>query len=445
MIFRSAYLLCLVTIFGIAGCSNTTSEAPSARGNDASAAPIEVAAFQGGYGIDFFEQAAKELSDKTGAKVTVEGSPRIWEQLRPRFIAGNPPDVTWPGWNMDYWALIYDGQLLALDEALDGPAYEGTGTWRESFEPSLLKLGMHEGKTYMMPYHYNVMGWWYDPKVFAANGWAPPKTYEELLTLGEQIKAKGIAPLTFQGQYPYYMLYGFLFPWVISAGGMQAMDNMQNLEPGAWNAPAVIKAASMIAELRDKGFFQKGAMGLSHTESQTEFLQGRAAMIPCGTWLYAEMKETMPPSAAIEFMRVPMLAKGVGDPTALQIGIEPWVVPIKAKNAPGGIEYLKYITSLPKAKQFVEEKGTLMGIRGTDEAEVPAHLREAAKAFQESKAVFSAEYRMWYPAFGKEVENAMAALLNGQITPAQFGERCEREAEKVRNDSSIKKHRYQSS
>jgi len=402
---------------------------------------VEVQAFQGGYGLDFYQAAAAEFSKESGTDVKVEGNPRVWEQLRPRFVAGNPPDLAYPGWGLDHWALAEEGQLMDLNEALDTKPYKGEGTWRETFEPAILKLGQLEGKQYVLPYFFNVLGWWYNPDVFAKNNWTVPQTWDELLTLCDKINAAGIAPITFQGQYPYYMIEGMLLPWVMSLGGAEAVRNCQNLEPGAWTSDSVLDAARMIAELRDRGFFQKGATALSHTESQQAFLQGRAAMIPCGTWLYAEMKDVMPPNAKMKFMLPPVVDHGMGEPTAIMISIEPWMVPSGAKNPQGGIDFFKYMTSLDKAKQFVEQKGTLMSIKGSDKAKLPEVLIEPAERFRTSKAVWSVQYRQWYTAFDTEMQNALTSMLNGEATPEQFCQRVEAAAQKTRNDNSIAKHK----
>ncbi|HEY0868606.1 MAG TPA: extracellular solute-binding protein [Fimbriimonas sp.] len=403
---------------------------------------LEVVAFKGGYGIDFYEQAAKEFAAKNqGLDVKVDGNPRVWEQLKPKLVAGSPPDLMYPGWGMDHWALVEEGQLMELDKALDSPAYDGQGKWRDTFEESILKLGQKNGKQYVLPYFFNMQGWWYNPDTFAKNGWDVPKTYDELLALCEKIKAKGIAPITFQGKYPYYMIEGMLLPWTQSLGGKQAVDDMQNLVPGAWKSASVLQAAKMIDELRAKGYYQKGAVGLSHTESQTEFLNGKAALIPCGTWLYSEMQKVMPPEAKMQFMLPPAVKDGKGDPTAIQISIEPWMVPKDAKNASAAISFFKFLTSLPKAKEFVEQKATLMAIKGSDQANLPATLVEPAKAFRESKTVWSYIMRQWYPSLETEVENALTSMLNAEITPEQFCDRAEAAAEKVRKDDSIAKHK----
>lgn len=416
--------------------------APLAKAGEPLKGSLEVAAFKGGYGIDFYEQCAKEFQAKSpDLKIEVSGDPRIWEKLRPRFVGGNPPDLTFPGWGMDHWALAEEDQLLDLGPALKEKAAEGDKTWGETFDPNVLKLGQLEGKQYVLPYYVMLYGWWFDPGVFAKHGWTPPKTYKELLDLCAKIKAAGIAPLTFQGKYPYYMIDGMLLPWAYSIGGADAIKSAQNLEPGAWKSPAMLQAAKQIKELADKGFFENGAVALSHTESQSDFLNGKAAMIPCGTWLYSEMEKTMPKGAKMEFFLPPVVEGGKGDPSTLLIGIEPWMVPKAGKNPTAAIEFFKYMTSISKAKEFVQKKGTLMSIIGSDETTLPEVLKAPAAAFKGSKELWAVQYRQWYPEFNKEIENGLTSMLNGEATPEQFCDRVEAAAEKTRKDDSIKKHK----
>lgn len=420
-------------------------QAPVAGPGTSLGTTLDVAAFQGGYGIDFYEAAAKEFGAKhPDLKITLKGNPRIWEQLRPRLVGGTPPDLMFPGWGMDHWALVEEGQLLALDDALAAPADGNSGTsWRDTFEPALLKLGESDGHQWMLPYYFNVMGWWYDPGVFARRGWTPPRTYQELLTLAPKIVAAGMAPITFQGKYPYYMIEGMLLPWAHSVGGAEAVRDAQNLVPGAWKSPAMLRAAEMIRELDEKGFFQKGAVAMSHTEAQQEFLQGRAAMVPCGTWLASEMRDVKPPNARMEYFLPPVVDGAKGDPSAVIISVEPWMFPAQAKNPAGAVALFRHMTSLPVAKQFVKEKATLMAIKGSDEGDLPAELRGPARVFRESKTVYATPYRQWYPAFQTELENALTALLNRELTPQQFVERAEAAAEAVRKDDSVRKHQVQ--
>ena len=178
----------------------------------------------------------------------------------------------------------------------------------------------------------------------------------------------------------------------------------------------------MIDELNKKGYLQAGAVGMSHTESQTQFVNGKAAMIPCGSWLPSEMKEVTPPTAKMQFFLPPVVDGGKGDTSTMLIGVEPWMIPNDAKNPEAGIELFRYMTSLPKAKEFVETKNTLMAIKGSDEVKLPEVLVPQSAAL-------------------KDIEGALTSMLNGELTPQQFVDRCEAAAEKTRKDSSIPKYK----
>jgi N-acetylglucosamine transport system substrate-binding protein len=405
---------------------------------------LEVASFQGGFGLDFFEYAAREYEKAhPNVKINLWGNPRVWEQLRPRFIKGNPPDLSWPGWGMDYWGLVAEGKVLPMDKYLETKAYGQDKKWIDTFDMRLLNKGKYEGHYYIMPYNQNVFGWWYNVDMFKQHGWQPPKTYDELLVLCEKIKNAGIAPITFQGRYPAYMLRGFLFPWAISEGGLQAFNDAQNLKPGAWKSPAFLKAANMVAELRDKGYFQKGAMGMSHTEAQMEFVLGRAAMIPCGTWLGSEMKDQLPAGFHMAFINPPVIEGGKGDPTITSAGVETWIIPMDGKNHDIAADFFKFMTSLDMAKKFVIQKNTLMAIKGSDDQKLPPDLVGAAQCAAKASALWDADYANWYQTMRKDIESAMAALLNKEKTPEQALDAMEKIAQATAKDTSIPKHKVE--
>jgi N-acetylglucosamine transport system substrate-binding protein len=431
--------LLLVLVPMVLLCAAGCGKKESAKGGQIQ---LEVAAFEGGFGLDFFEYAAREY-EKThpNVKIKVWGNPRVWEQLRPSFVAGDVPDLTWPGWGMDMWALVYEGKITEMDKYLATKAWDQGKPWKDTFVPYLLDKGKFNGHYYILPYNNNVSGWWYNVDMFKQHGWTAPKTYEELLVLCDKIKKTGIAPITFQGKYPYYMLRGFLIPWAISAGGIQAYNDAQNLKPGAWTSPAFLKAAQMVKELRDKGCFQRGAMGMDHTGSQMEFVLRRAAMIPCGTWLGSEMKKQMPASFHMEFFNVPMLRDGKGDPGALSVGPETWIIPKEAKHPDVAADFYKFMTSLDMARKFVTRKNTLMSVVGANEVKLNKDLVDAARYMGNAKTIWDMDYQTWYPSLGKASESAMAALLNGEVSPEECLQRIEKAADEVRSDKSIPKHR----
>ncbi len=459
----SFFGLALLTI-GLIGCSPDKVESNSSTGTNSSNSDVadpsglkltmaptdapkpngtaEVQAFKGGYGIDFFQRVAADYNKAhPGSTVTVDGNPKIWDQLKPRIANGTPPDLMFPGWGMDHWALAEEGLVYDLGDVLKTPGADGKTPWGETFNPDLLKLGQLDGKQVALPLYLMMYGWWYDPDVFAKNGWSAPKTWSELMELAPKIKAKGMAPITFQGQYPYYMIYGMLMPWIQGHGGMAAINDCQNMVPGAWKSDSVLKAAKMIEELRDKGYFEDGAVSLTHTQAQTNFLKGKAAMVPCGTWIKPEMKEILNPGQRMTFFLPPAVDGGKGEPSALQVDIEPWLVPVKAKNPQLGIDYFKLMTSLENAQRFVKEKATFMAIKGSNDVELPEELKAPAAALKDSKAVWSIKFRQWYKTFEKELEDSLTALVTKKLSAEQFCDRVEKAADALREDDQITKHK----
>ncbi|MCC6483293.1 MAG: extracellular solute-binding protein [Armatimonadetes bacterium] len=415
---------------------------------------IEVAVFNGGFGIDFFKEKAREFEQKFPEKLTppgatrplsirVWGTPRVWEELRPRFVKGNVPDITWPGWGMDYWKLVSEEQVQPFDKWLEEKAYGQDTTWKDTFDSKLLNRGRYNGHHYLIPINNNVYGWWYDENLFNKNGWAPPKSYPELLDVCAKIKKSGIAPITYQGKYPYYVMSGFLFPWAISIGGIDTYNDAQDLVPGAWKSPAFLQAAELIVELREKGYFADGALGKTHLQAQTDFANGKAALIPCGTWLSNENKQDFAahPQFKLQFLPPPIIPGGKGDPTTLGSGTEDWVLPTRSAHPDMAVEYFKFLMSLESQREWVRDKKTLSPIKGAENTDIPPELATAARYFNRAKSVWSTQYQQWYPGLKDSTDDAMRRLLGGELSAQQFVDQLERGAEKIRSDRSIIKHK----
>ena len=111
---------------------------------------VEVPIFEGGAGLDFFFFAAREYEKvRPDVQVDLYGDPRIADKVRVRILEGSFPEVSNAGLN--YWSLIRNGEILSLDDYLDGPSWDGDRTWRASFLPGSLDRYEYEGKIYAFP------------------------------------------------------------------------------------------------------------------------------------------------------------------------------------------------------------------------------------------------------------------------------------------------------
>ena len=64
---------------------------------------------------------------------------------------------------------------------------------------------------------YTISGIWYSKPAFDKAGYTYPKTWDEMLTLCEQIKKEGKqSPWTYQGKYPYY-IWGIVWNMLVYA------------------------------------------------------------------------------------------------------------------------------------------------------------------------------------------------------------------------------------
>ena len=95
--------------------------------------------------------------------------------------------------------------------------------------------------------------------------------------------------------------------------GPDRYNDQKNLVPGSFDNPEFIEALSNAQRIA-LNYFQPGAMGMSHTESQLEFFLGHTAMIFCGSWLKSEMLGKIPDDFRLGSFNIPVAPTGRADP-----------------------------------------------------------------------------------------------------------------------------------
>ncbi len=397
--------------------------------------------FQGGLGIDYIQYAADLFAKlHSGSTMSVEGIQGVGEKLRPRFIAGNPPDVidNSGAGKLDTTALATEGLLQDLTPLMNAPSLDTPGkTVAETLFPGSQANFVFDGKQLAVNVAYTVFGLWYNKNLFAEKGWTYPDTWDEMLNLCETIQSDGMACLTYQGQYPQYIMFGLLEGMVYKLGGDAAWKAVDNLEPDAWRQDAIVTAVNQIAQLASKGYIMKGTEALNHTESQTEWLKGKAAFIPCGTWLENEMKTIIPEGFEMVVGAVP----GPGNAMVAQGG-ETFLVPSQSKNPEAGMEYLRLLLSKASARFFAENVSNIMPVvGGTEGAKVSSSMESALAAVGAAgEDLFPRpRYTTWYVDLVTETKNAMGELLSGRLTPQEFIDMAQAKADEIKEDPDVTK------
>lgn len=391
-------------------------------------AVVEVALFEGGYGIHWHQKIAEQYNRELapqGVRVRVWGDPRVADKIKPRLLRGDPPDLLFLA-GLPIWLLISTGKVYPLDGALDRPGYGSEKPWRELFIPGTLDSYMSDDKVYALPTAFNAWACWYDAKLFREHGWRPPKTWSEFDRLCDRIRRAGIAPLAFQGKYPAYGWYTYI-SLVQRCGGLAAINRLNALEVGAFSHPDAVWAARLLQEMAVK-HFQKGAMAMTHTDSQLQFVNRQAAMIFCGIWLENEMRSSTPPDFHMRCFNVPAVENGKGNPTLfLGQGGEFLFVPSDASHKELALDFARFLISLVNGPDMGASIGVVSPLVGGARRDM---LSPALQSVLDVKEQAAGMFRVRLNELLLEWTNQvmcpnLTALMQEEITPETFCKRLD--------------------
>ncbi|AUG77239.1 ABC transporter solute-binding protein [Kitasatospora sp. MMS16-BH015] len=420
------------------GATAVASSATNPLGVDGSA-PLEVVIFKGGFGDDY-AKAFEGLYAKTysAAKITHTPTQDITGLLQPRFNGGSPPDVVDDSGakQIKLDVLHKAGQLADLTALLDAPYLDDPSRKvRDVLQPGTVEHGSFDGKMYSLNYVYSVSGLWYSGKLFKEKGWTAPKTWAEFITLCGTIKAAGVAPFCHQGKYPYYINVAIM-DLLARQGGREIITRVDQLDTTVWDGPEAKAAISAIYQLVDQDYLLPGTNGMTHTEAQTAWNQYKAAFVPCGSWLENEQLKLTPDDFEMTFLPMPSLPGDKLPPTSLRAGAdEPFIVPAKAKNVAGGMEFLRMMLTKAGAGQFAQQANAVTVLKDGIGPEVklrPGTKSAVAALGAAGTEVFNYDYPNTQSAFDIELGNASTELMANRIKPEEWLKRAKAAAEKAK-------------
>lgn len=411
-------------------------------------APLDVVIFDGGFGQEYAKYDIN-LYKKAfpSANAAFKATQKISDTLQPRFANGTPPDVIDDSGDNQIkpGTLVTSNALTDLAPLLDAASYDDPNVKvRDTLLPGVLDVGTYDGKVYLLNYGYTVYGIWYNAKVFREKNWTPPKTWDDFKTLAPQIKAAGVAPWVHAGKYPYYMGVPIM-DWIGKTGGNQVLIDIDNLKPNAWRVDAVKASLNAVLEMVHNGWVLPGAEGMTHIESQQAFLDGKAAFIPVGSWLENEMRKTTPAGTEMTLLPMPDLTAKDAQPygTLRAEAGEPFIVPAKAKNVAGGLEFLRIMLSKDAAKNFAQATSSLSIVKGSADSVTGSTALTSVNKASAAAGTNLLHYRSvtdWYPTLINEWEAATGELMAGRFTADQWIDKVQAAADKVAADSSVQKY-----
>lgn len=253
----------------------------------------------------------------------------------------HPPDI------YTYWAGARTAAaapwLLPLDEIWKQANLE------ETYAPNLVRaLTQDNGRRYMIPLIQHHVAFFYNKKVFDANGLKPPATWLEFLAVCEALKAKGIVPIALgnKNNWPAQFWFDLLLL------RMQPYEFRQQLMAGKvrYDDPKVMGVFERWAELVQRGYFTPNSNDIRWEAAAESVYKGQAGMTLMGSWIIVHFQNKVPKWVGgkdFDFFRFPIIDAQV--PVVDLGSVDGFVVPKKASNPEGAKQALAFF-STPQAQ-----------------------------------------------------------------------------------------------
>jgi len=278
-----------------------------------------------------------------------------WQATQTALAGGAGPDaVVTPGPSFAV-EVANAGQLLPLEQLA-----EQFG-WTETFAPWAMDLGRVDGTLYSLPNQVETLVLFYNKTLFEENGWQPPTTIDELMTLSDTIDAAGVIPFAHGNAEWRPTNEWFVGEFLNNVAGAEKV--YQALTGAAkWTDPEFVDAINKLTYLQQSGYFM-GGLDRYYTAAAADTIaalaDGDAAMKIEGTWVIADFEEFFGEEAGAEsdWGWVPMPSAS-GEPT-YNLGIGSTIsINRNAENPEAVAEFITYYLSPETQARLVVECGS---------------------------------------------------------------------------------------
>ena len=183
-----------------------------------------------------------------------------------------------------------------------------------------------------------------------------------------------VYPMVYAGQRSYWD--AVLNTWWAQAAGVDGYRRFfEYSDVSIYSDNARLRALKAMEKLRINERSVPGSVSMDHIVSQDEFLKGRAVIIPCGDWMYYEMKQNASNwNVDFQMIYVPACDSAVPAENKNILSYSDGglcVIPSGDLNPNANVEgakaFLKYLFSENGCRNFTMETGSMWGFDGTED------------------------------------------------------------------------------
>lgn len=317
--------------------------------------------------------------------------------------------------------LMIDGMGYSLDEFLDTPALDEDVSIKDVFVPGVLDLFKGEdGQTYLWPYIYNTVQFWYNKDMFAEVGVTAPETYDEWMEVNQALVDAGYAPIATESDVPSYVI-DFLTYYVERVKGPGFLKaTVEDVSGEMWKDPVYLEAAQAGRSLWEMGYVPDDSSGYLWPAGQQTLGLGEAAMELVGSWLPIELKDL----SEFEWgaFNYPSIEGGAGSNQDLQVALLTFMILKDTEHPQEAFEFLRFMMTKENMQTMADE--ALVGVTRKDVQWAEA-LKDGAEAAASAENVmaFADGAVALYPEFTNNILYInWNDLFLGQTTPEEFVE-----------------------
>ncbi|WP_215699860.1 extracellular solute-binding protein [Clostridium sp. MCC353] len=246
--------------------------------------------------VELYNQlTAKFMDENPDIQVNVTLAETTTTTIISRIAAGNIPELVsvFP-WSASYQDMMREGVFKDLTDE----------EFMKRVNPSVLERCKVEGKYYSLPLTMNAYGLYYNVDLFKELGLEVPKTEEELWTVCEALKEKGIQAFSFPDKKATRISQMF-DRMLIGCIDHDFYSKCDQLAAGTYKITEdenIRKYAETILKLREYG--NADSLGYDDEPAYEEFTSGKAAMYIDGSWAVPTF-ETMNPDLNFDCTAIP--------------------------------------------------------------------------------------------------------------------------------------------
>ncbi|UKS24826.1 extracellular solute-binding protein [Paenibacillus sp. HWE-109] len=373
------------------------------------------------------EVVKKTEQDVPGLKFTLDGVEDTVNRnvkLKAEMASGSQPPIFNLFGGADTQNYAKAGRLLALNDIM---AEVGI---KDSFFD--LREFTVDGKIYGLPETGYIEGFFYNKKLFEETGIQVPKTWDDLMTAMEKLRAKGITPLAMGAgagdAWVANMLVNSMF---VALGGPELQDGFAK-GTTKWTDPAVVETFKRIDDMKKKKYIDPNVLGLGFAEGQANFYTGKAAMLFDGSWaVNAIVGEKSTVKDSTGFFRFPDTGgKGDGYLNGGWSNGYGFSAALKDNEKKAVKTFIKNFYSLDNQKRTLVETNQIPAMKGVKDVQGANELIKSIGEQQGSaKGAYPAFDALVQPNVKITLETTIQELLGGQIKPEAAAERMQKTQE----------------